>query len=472
MGFVWGLNIKFIFIILFIMPITPLTQDELDWLDLTISNGAVISASITTPDPIPTEINMVNLWDSNTECSVLWFPHENRYSDLFWSSNETVTTINKWLTSLATSDIIANLSNTLYPNKSATKRNIATVLVWTNDFAYWKSVATVWNDYQTLISNIKNDWRELVIFTYPIKLWDTTRNNLIRELNTLIRDNATSLWYEVADIHNDFISDTDIDQNKDWLTREDWLHFTEYWHNIILNNLQAMFKLWIIDYTTWPTNWLLNNLVSYYKCDNIGSFPDAHWSNTWTIYWAAYTASWKINWAYSYDWIDDYVDIWLAWFPSGSTNRTINLWFNPTTLDSADEYIFDYWDTNLRERFSIVVSSSYIWLSFSGWFKKMSATLSTWTQYMITVELDWTTINDTNIYLDNVLLTSLNAILNWTATIGTVLTTWNIWRYIWDSLYSNWVIDEIAVYNDLLSVDQKAAIYNSWSWLSYDSFTT
>jgi hypothetical protein len=30
MGFVWGLNIKFIFIILFIMPITPLTQDEID----------------------------------------------------------------------------------------------------------------------------------------------------------------------------------------------------------------------------------------------------------------------------------------------------------------------------------------------------------------------------------------------------------------------------------------------------------
>ena len=61
------------------------------------------------------------------------------------------------------------------------------------------------------------------------------------------------------------------------------------------------------DYIQQP-NGLLNNLVSYYKMDTNGSFPDAHGTNNGTINWATYTASGKINWGYSFDGVNDWVD--------------------------------------------------------------------------------------------------------------------------------------------------------------------
>ena len=41
------------------MPIQTLTQEELNGLDIVINNGAVISASITIPDQVTQDINMV-----------------------------------------------------------------------------------------------------------------------------------------------------------------------------------------------------------------------------------------------------------------------------------------------------------------------------------------------------------------------------------------------------------------------------
>ena len=98
-----------------------------------------------------------------------------------------------------------------------------------------------------------------------------------------------------------------------------------------------MFKIWIIDYTAWVANGLLNNLVSYYKCDTNGSFPDAHGSNDWTINGATYTASGKINWAYDYDWVNDTINTWTStdFEINWSDNFSQSIWVNLDVLPAS-----------------------------------------------------------------------------------------------------------------------------------------
>lgn len=68
------------------------------------------------------------------------------------------------------------------------------------------------------------------------------------------------------------------------------------------------------------------NLVSYYKSDTNGSFPDAHGSNPGTINGATYTASGKINGAYDYDGSNDYIQFSTTMLGTG--DKTITFWIN------------------------------------------------------------------------------------------------------------------------------------------------
>ena len=115
-----------------------------------------------------------------------------------------------------------------------------------------------------------------------------------------------------------------------------------------------MFSPWIISYSAWwVSNWLLNNLVSYYKCDTNWSFPDAHWSNNWTINWATYTASWKINGWYSYA-TNDYVSMTDDASFKMTTSFTVSAWIKSTDTTNV-QCIFSYLNTDSAN------SSSYWW---------------------------------------------------------------------------------------------------------------
>ena len=86
---------------------------------------------------------------------------------------------------------------------------------------------------------------------------------------------------------------------------------------------------------------LIDNQVSYYKCDTDGSFPDAHGSNNGTISGAAYTASGKINGAYDFDGLNDEVDTSTK-FGFGTGNFTVNFWFKSAN-NSNYECVLGQW---------------------------------------------------------------------------------------------------------------------------------
>jgi lysophospholipase L1-like esterase len=182
------------------------------------------------------DINLVCLWDSNTITFEVWFPQASRFSNLLnWASSWTwvISTINSWVSWDTTSDVIARLSTDVYAYKDVTdKRNVVFLLIGTNDFQLSVPLATAWTNIQTIVSWINADGWELLIWTYPVTDWETAKNNNIRALNTLIRDNE-SLGYKIVEIHNNFVSSWDVDENIDWYMISDWLHFSPTGHSEI-----------------------------------------------------------------------------------------------------------------------------------------------------------------------------------------------------------------------------------------------
>lgn len=235
----------------------------------------------------------------------------------------------------------------------------------------------------------------------------------------------------------------------------------------------------IYDKTATP-NWLLSNLVSYYKMDTNGSFLDAHWSNNGTINWASYTASGKINWGYDFDGINDYVTIWDIYSWSGSF--TIWFWFNSDVSAIS-------WDYNILWRYSnnswFDTSRCYYW---GFWNNQLQWKWSTWTTsganntltinqaftpwvwYYVIFELD-DIAKVARFYLNWVLHTS--QWFTWNVSKSTQATqNFSIWNRFYNANeWFNWKIDEIGIWNWVLTT-KSIDIYNSGAWLSYDNFTT
>lgn len=230
----------------------------------------------------------------------------------------------------------------------------------------------------------------------------------------------------------------------------------------------SVFGWWWV--TPPPSNWLLNDLISYYKMDTNGSFPDAHWSNDWTINGATYTASGKINWGYDFDWVNDYVSI-----PNNvnlDNDFTIATWFNTDVLDSNLHFIYTWFKTKnisleLRGAESLCNFQVTDALSVAHKVSIPYSSLSAGTWY----HMVWTRSTTDGLEL----------FINWVS-IDTDTFTWawsslsldnRIWAHgsLW-SRYFNWPIDETGFWQTILTQTQITALYNSWSGLSYDSFTT
>lgn len=222
-----------------------------------------------------------------------------------------------------------------------------------------------------------------------------------------------------------------------------------------------------------PSNGLLNNLVSYYKCDTNGSFPDAHWNNNWTINGASFTASWKINGAYIFDWVNDYIEtslssteLWTAW------DYSISFWIRADNPGTSTQNIFNDWESGDRSCLIRLNSNNlqfFVWSWTSTLSPSVSKTFTDAASYhhvvcrhtnstnLIEIILDWDVVGKSTAIYNGIARTSNNNMFIWSRPWG------------WD--YFDWNIDEIAAFNSIVTDEQVSFLYNSWNWLSYNNFT-
>lgn len=214
---------------------------------------------------------------------------------------------------------------------------------------------------------------------------------------------------------------------------------------------------------TIPPNWLLNNLVSYYKMDTNGSFPDSHWSNNGSIFWSTFIASAVINWGYNWDWINDYITTPMS--APWTWDFSFQCWIRTTTTNArvalSSQQAWQWY-------FSLINNSNWT-VSFritDSWtVNAISNVINDWSWHHVVWTRSWNTIR---IYTDWVLRDTQTK--SWNITWSTLY--WGNFSTLVGSVYYQWDEDEWAFWNRELSLSDVQALYNSWAWLSYDDFTT
>jgi hypothetical protein len=236
--------------------------------------------------------------------------------------------------------------------------------------------------------------------------------------------------------------------------------------------------MWVLAASGWAAawNWLSNNITAYYKSDSNWSYPDEVWSNDWTIDGATFDASWKINWDYNYDWTNDLITLPAAALDLSSA-FTWNAWVlknEKAWANDNDRIMTKYTDSNNFLSFSTDDNTGKLWIYLKRWGTTITNQLTywaywTWSYVMYTITCtSWGTMK---FYIDWVDTSSDWSVWIWTWT--------TVWYTLWTRpdkvdpvVFLDWNIDEVWTWTEELSQTKIDALYNSWSWLSYDSFTS
>jgi len=222
--------------------------------------------------------------------------------------------------------------------------------------------------------------------------------------------------------------------------------------------------------TAW--NWLLNNLVSYFKFDN--NMTDETGFRSPSKVWPTYT-TWKLNQWLNFDWINDYVTYWdtYEWYSTYSfhfwikmNNFTESWYVINNRKDSAD------FNNNYAIIMRKATSNKWIyflnrqwWTSSGVYFEWVVDTI--WVWYHIVLTANWT---DVKIYVD-----AEEQTLTWSVAFSTLASN-AVPAVMWLTAQLNsWelaaVVDEFWVWDWTLTQEQVTALYNWGAWLSYDEFT-
>lgn len=92
--------------------------------------------------------------DSNT-AGTTGFTASKRYCDMLGINHPELSVYNAGFTTLTSTDLISRNVTEVYPHKVTGKRNIATLLIGTNDFYFNHTLTQSWTDIQTVIANLK-----------------------------------------------------------------------------------------------------------------------------------------------------------------------------------------------------------------------------------------------------------------------------------------------------------------------------
>lgn len=484
------------------IQINNLTPEEIDGLDLTIENWVVTQASISTLLPDPQWINLVCFGDSNTEG--IEMPTEDSFCYML-NQNPDIIAFNEWVAWETSSQLLSRIQTSVLDKKDINKRNIVTLLVWTNDTWYMTPATTIWTNIQNIISQLQSDNWEVILMTYPVRN-DTQRDPIIRELNTLIRDNISTLWCHFIDLHDLFVNPSNPNLNRNEIARTQ-LHFNGNWHRVINDTVQSIlgYESFVSDVeveteinntlTTWGYTGLSYNKISGDKGILLGKlnnmFKLGIIDYPVAAAWGAFGGNTSLQTDITHAWdfesnADDLV---------GSNNWTVTWAINWAYGKYGNAYRF----SNTSDRISITTLSSSV-KSISVWAKKSS----TWawgrvmgssgsTYYLFQLyndgnnycrilswqTLSWAQTDDTNYhhYVITADGTTVKIYVDWVLKLSQS-STWDfsnfdlIWNY--GSSYSTatawkWDIDEVYTWDKVLNSTDVSDLYASWAWLFYNS---
>ena len=309
---------------------------------------------------------------------------------------------------------------------------------WSNDDSSWTDLGEEWELQWTWSANF---------YLVQTLTWNWDKYKYYRVLGTATK-NGNYIWLKEVDFKID-----PFDNDLDWVT------------NDIDVCLDTDAPSWLVSYWGFEEwEWT----IAY----------DSYWSNTWTINWWA-TYVWGKLWsALLLDWADDEVVI------ESSVSSELS-WTNELTV-SAWIYLNSInWIQTILSLWTEIIDSDYwfaYWLRvwFTAWDGKLrfqhhdlstnwqnettNSGLSAWQWYLVTLTFDnW---NRTwYVDWDEVASTTLDN----TSTISSIMTVTDNFR-IWSSrtnvstidYYFDWIIDDLAIYNTLLTSQEISTIYNNW----------
>lgn len=229
----------------------------------------------------------------------------------------------------------------------------------------------------------------------------------------------------------------------------------------------------------WASNWLSNNLLSYYKLDSDAT--DAHWSNTgsttnvtWnTSDFVLGTASASFNGTNSRF---APPDLW-----TDASDFSISLWFKIPTNDNVRHQLVAIHDTNsFANKLEIYVGNDSesdtircVMRNGAAWGTTFGGSTNykdnTWHHCVVT--------RDTSAWFIEVFIDG-SSVASQTDTAENNATLWpqyDLWCFLVSGTYynpMNWLIDEVGFWHTILDSTKISDLYNSWSWLAYSSFTS
>lgn len=207
-------------------------------------------------------------------------------------------------------------------------------------------------------------------------------------------------------------------------------------------------------YAKWNKLELDDWLILYYTFD----WDSVDWNrvidqssqnNTWTANeWVKFNGSGSVE--FNWTWFIDFADFWVQW----NINQTLSVWVKGDIKNNQ-----------------IVIWSSYsVWLGFHGW-----THLIWFASKNPAGKNKWIIENYHNGAWNHIVVTvdgqKISYYMNWKVLINSETSThyrnwfatwWRIWaRWDWTTSFS-WYLDEVRVYNRVLSEEEIKELYNSW----------
>lgn len=218
---------------------------------------------------------------------------------------------------------------------------------------------------------------------------------------------------------------------------------------------------------------LTDELISYYKSDTNGSYPDALGVNNGTIFNVDFTVSGKINGAYEWDGVGyDYVNLGNIGV-DGTDDRSYGFWIKMNTIPTDDIYAILSQRVDATDGTNIMIAMSDtlgLYLSIDGAFKNYNDSVIPWDDnnwHFVVVTFSGNTMADFDVYGDGDLLTP-TTVDDPTQAVNTDSTDTLLGKRIdeaWDPF--DGILDEVFIYNRVLTPTEINFLFNNGNGFQY-----